>query len=138
MSSNSNNNVSYAKSFQHIAKDTNFGIDPLLPKLKPPAESTKEKKKKRNKAISPRSKTVIPNKAPRVFTSDEYASVFETSVQKFRVNDPIESENIKVEEKEEEPKIQINVENKNEESNSEQIKENISSSDSSSDSSTES
>lgn len=73
--------VSYGKSFAHIARDNNFGIQPLLPALKPPTD------KRQLKIHTQSTRKSIVMCAPRAFTAT--ASIFETQPTPEKRNLPL-------------------------------------------------
>ena len=73
--------VSYGKSFAHIARDNNFGIQPLLPALKPPTD------KRQLKIHTESTRKSIVMCAPRAFTAT--SSVFETQPTPEKKNLPL-------------------------------------------------
>lgn len=82
-STNKSSTDNYATSFQHIAKEKNFGIDPLLPKLGPPSD------KRQYRIKNTKTKKIVVN-APRAYlpkndkffdSSDDQNPVFETQLK---------------------------------------------------------
>lgn len=84
---NSNENI--ATSFQHIAKDHNFGIiNPILPKLNPPSDKKQYRiKSQKTRPITPNPPHAYRPKNDSSFASDDQSStlVFQTSVSQSRL-----------------------------------------------------
>lgn len=111
-STNMSNTDNYATSFQHIAKEKNFGIDPLLPKLGPPSD----KRQYRIKAT--KNKSIVVN-APRAYlpkndkyfeSSDDQNPVFETSVNKSQLKRASDDDEYETEEEEQKDILKSQIE----------------------------